>query len=121
MFIAFNKHHVMNKGVFVKNKKKAQSLMEYTILISIITLVVSALTPMLRRSSQSLMKTGADQIADQITGEQDFESSGYMINSQVDSKTTANKKTEVKNAILGEEEKENVVSTTTTVYKLSGE
>ncbi|MEI6437120.1 MAG: hypothetical protein WCO69_00045 [Candidatus Omnitrophota bacterium] len=57
-------------------KAKAQSLAEYMVLLTIIAVVASTMTPMFRRGLQSLIKAGADQIGEQKQSEQNTEQ-GY--------------------------------------------
>ncbi len=104
----------------MKKKEQAQSLIEYTMVISVVILAITMLLPMLRRGSQSLMKAGADQIADQITGEQDF-SSAYMVNSKTDFKTTSDMKKTFQLEGVSEQKKEITATTVTTLYKMTGE
>jgi hypothetical protein len=57
---------------------KAQSLGEYMLVISIVLAAMMAMFPMVKRGTQSLIKTGADQIGSQKNAEQDFSAdSGY--------------------------------------------
>lgn len=44
---------------------RAQSLIEYVTMISIVTMALTVLFPLVKRGIQSVVKTGADQISDQ--------------------------------------------------------
>lgn len=46
-------------------KCRAQSLIEYVTLISIVTIALTVLFPLVKRVVQSVVKTGADQIGEQ--------------------------------------------------------
>ncbi len=58
--------------------KKGQSILEYTILLGVIVLVMSAMGPMLKRGTQSLIKVVADQVGTQQNAEQKFDESGHL-------------------------------------------
>ena len=62
-------------------RNKAQTFVEYTLLIGIITSVLVVMSPMIRRIVQSFVKGVADQVGDQAGAEQDGGESGYLINS----------------------------------------
>ena len=51
---------------------KAQSLGEYVLVISIVSMVVMVMFPLAKRGTQSLIKVSADQIGLQKNSEQDF-------------------------------------------------
>lgn len=105
----------------VRHNKIGQAFIEYTVLISIVALAISVMLPMLRRGSQSLLKAGADQIADQEGGEQDFESSGYMRGQETSMNMSLYKNMTVMNGVLSEQESENSIVQTHTEYQLSGD
>jgi len=58
---------------------KAQSLLEYAVLIGIVAGVVMAMGPYLKRGVQSIVKVTADQLAPQNLADQSS-NSGYLIN-----------------------------------------
>lgn len=73
----------------------AQSLMEYTIVISIITAVLVAMNTFLRRGVQGMVKLMADEIGNQQEAEQDFsEDAGHLESSDSFTKATSIKITE---------------------------
>ena len=49
--------------------------------VMVVVMAVMTLMPMLRRSAQSMIKSGADQIGDQSSAEQDFDSA-YLVGSK---------------------------------------
>lgn len=49
----------------VFGRQRAQSLIEYATMISIVTMALTVLFPLVKRGIQSVVKTGADQISDQ--------------------------------------------------------
>ena len=65
----------------------AQSLIEYVMLISIVTMALTVMFPMIKRAVQSVVKTGADQIGDQSSTQQSV-SSGYMSGSDTAASTS---------------------------------
>lgn len=81
--------------------QKAQSLMEYVMVIMVIVMAVMALMPMLRRGAQSMIKAGADEIGDQKSAEQDF-SGGYLKRSDTGSKVSGVTRTYTKDGSPGQ-------------------
>lgn len=62
----------MNKIFKKKSDRRGQMMLEYTVVIGAIVLIIFAMTPLIRRGFQSVIKTTADQVgvqtdADQIT------------------------------------------------------
>lgn len=73
----------------------AQSLMEYTIVISIVTAVLVAMNTFLRRGVQGMVKLLADEVGNQQEAEQDFsEESGHLESSDSVTKVTSIKITQ---------------------------
>ena len=72
--------------------RRAQSIMEYVMLLSIITAAVVYMLPRIKRTTQSMMKSAADQIGDQKGAEQTFNDveGSYLINSRAVSTTLVN-------------------------------
>lgn len=60
-------------------KPSGQTLLEYLVLIGIVTAVVAALSPYMKRSVQSIIKVTADQLAVQTSADQGV-SGSYLIN-----------------------------------------
>jgi len=67
--------------------RRGQTFIEYTILIGILVTVLVAMTPMIRRGTQSMVKLVADQVGSQRNSEQIGGRFGYMINSTTASQT----------------------------------
>ncbi len=64
---------------------RAQILAEYVILITIISLAIVTMLPMIKRSAQKMTKLAADQIGNQTNADQDFNSTqGYLVSSRTD-------------------------------------
>jgi uncharacterized protein (UPF0333 family) len=82
--------------------RRAQTIMEYTMLIAIVAMAVVVMTPRVKRMTQSLIKSGADQIGDQEGAEQTFNDakSGYM-NSSVSTSVTLLDNTRRETAVNG--------------------
>ena len=57
-----------------KQGRKAQSLGEYAILISLVVAIMMALFPLVKRGTQSFIRAGADEIGNQEDADQDFNS-----------------------------------------------
>jgi Tfp pilus assembly protein PilV len=64
--------------------------MEYVILFSIIVAAMAVMYPRVKRTTQSLVKTAADQISDQAGAEQDFSDDAAYISNSI-SKTSVSK------------------------------
>ena len=65
----------------LSKNSKAQSLIEYSIVIGIISIVLVSMNPFLKRAYQGMIKTVADQIGIQRAADQGFnqqERGGYM-------------------------------------------
>lgn len=73
--------------------RQAQTLAEYVILIGIVLLVLTAMTPAVRRGIQSIVKVTADQLGNQHNADQSAdEESGYLVSSKT-STTSFSQKT----------------------------
>lgn len=55
---------------FSTNNKKAQTLLEYTIVLGLVVAVLSAMAPMLQRGVQAMIRLVADQVGNQQNAEQ---------------------------------------------------
>jgi len=82
----------MLKQIF-KNRK-AQSIMEYTIVLGTIVLIMFAMGPAVKRGTQALIKVVADQIGNQANSDQAFDRSGHLEKSYVTTRSTVGKRTE---------------------------
>ena len=63
---------------------KGQTVIEYVVLIGIITIALFYMGPLLKRGVQSLVKATADQIGNQQRADQDFTNtagSGFLVGS----------------------------------------
>jgi len=69
----------------------AQTIVEYTFLLGIIFAIFMALSPMIRRTSQGMVKIMADQVGLQINSEQIGGKAGKLINMTIDSKRSDSK------------------------------
>lgn len=64
-----------------KLETDGQVFLEYMLLIGIVIGVMIAMTPFVKRMSQSMVKLAADQIGNQREAEQDAGDRGYLVNS----------------------------------------
>lgn len=53
-------------------------MMEYVLVLGVVLMVLFAMNPMIKRGSQSMIKLMADQIGNQVNGEQSFDETGHM-------------------------------------------
>ena len=70
--------------------RHGQTFIEYTILIGVLVTVLFAMSPMMRRGVQSMVKVMADQVGTQRNAEQLGGKFGHMINSTSLSQTRQN-------------------------------
>lgn len=108
----------------------AQTLLEYVMLVGIIVLVMTAMAPYLRRSLQSLIKTTADQLANQQEADQ-FNAGrlvetaggqlGFLVNSMAASRLTSQRDTSEVLGTVGGSFSENIsINDASTTYLGSG-
>ncbi len=73
--------------------RRGQSILEYTIIIGIVTVVLYYLGTGMKRGVQSMIKVTADQVGNQQNSDQDFTSSqqGYMVASNTQTQLARNK------------------------------
>lgn len=72
-------------------KKRAQTISEYVILITIVTAAVISMFTYVKRGTQGLVRAAADQIGSQIKSEQDFNAtSGYITSANTLSSSYSN-------------------------------
>jgi Flp pilus assembly pilin Flp len=64
-----------------KNKKTGQVLIEYTMIIGVIVAILMAMSTMIKRGLQGMIKVTADQIGNQENADQRFDESGHMVRS----------------------------------------
>lgn len=82
----------------LKKQKKAQTFIEYVIILTIVTAVIYAMMPMIKRGTQSMVMLVADRIGTQVDSEQSrrSEEDAYLVDSTTIT-TTANNKTRNEN------------------------
>lgn len=61
--------------------RRGQSILEYTMVVALLTVVFFYMGPTIRRGVQMLIKLTADQVGNQMNADQDFndEQQGYMV------------------------------------------
>ena len=73
----------------IKNHKKAQSFVEYSIVIAIILAALTAMNPFIKRGIQGMIKTAADEIGVQTESEQEqSDETGYFNSAYVSTRTS---------------------------------
>ena len=85
----------MDKGWLSLNQS-AQTIVEYAAVLAIITAVLIAMTPVIRRGTQGMIRTVADQVgiqneSDQIKGAQSEKDQGYLVYSYSATRMDTNK------------------------------
>jgi hypothetical protein len=75
-----------------KNDQKAQSILEYTIVIGAIVLIMFAMSAMIKRGTQGMIKVVADQLGNQQNSDQPFETGGaHLENSYASTRAITDK------------------------------
>lgn len=69
-----------------KKIKRAQTFLEYVLLISVVTAIMIAMSTMLRRSVQGMVKVVADQVGIQNQADQEDGKRGYLKKMEVKAK-----------------------------------
>lgn len=77
----------------MRHNKKAQTLLEYTILIGIVMTAVFAMSTQVRRGALAVIRSAADQLSPQNESEQIFNDAkkGYLISAVTTTRSTADK------------------------------
>ena len=79
---------MLRKSRFGK-QQSAQILLEHILLIGVVTVALITMTPMIRRTIQSVIKVTADEIGKQKDSDQNFNSDqGYLVESSTGSQYT---------------------------------
>ena len=75
--------------------RRGQSILEYTMIIGIVTLVLYYMGTGIKRGVQSMVKVAADQVGNQQNSDQDFNDpqQGYMVQSNTVTQESKNKQT----------------------------
>jgi hypothetical protein len=71
--------------------RHAQTTTEYIIIMGIVVTVIFAMTPLIKRGTQGMIKTVTDQIGVQSNGDQRFDERGHLEYSYVTSRSRADK------------------------------
>lgn len=73
--------------------RRGQSILEYTIIVSILVVVLYYMSTGIKRGVQSLVKVTADQVGSQQNADQDFNdvSGGYLVQSNTVEQDSRNK------------------------------
>jgi hypothetical protein len=58
--------------------KTGQTLLEYSLILSVIVGVFLTMTPLFKRGLQGMIKIAADQVGNQRNGDQVFDENGYL-------------------------------------------
>jgi len=87
----------MFRGLNQLNKKnqRAQTFIEYALMMGIVILVMMGMRTLITRGGNSMIKLVVDQIGEQKTAEQDF--NGSFIQDQFESTTTFSEKKVIEN------------------------
>jgi hypothetical protein len=64
--------------MIINQKTTGQTFLEYCLLIGIVAGVVIAISPMVKRATQGMIKLVSDQVGNQVNAEQDLGDDGYL-------------------------------------------
>lgn len=79
-----------------RKNQKAQIFLEYVIVIGVVTLIIIAMSAMIKRGTQGMIKVVADQIGNQINAEQQFDEDSFLESAYTSTRTSIGKtKTEL--------------------------
>ncbi len=73
--------------------RKAQAILEYTIVLGVIVVIMFTMGPMIKRGAQSLIKMVADQVGVQNDADQRFDDSGHLEASYSATRSSMDKQT----------------------------
>lgn len=80
---------------FQKRSQSGQSIIEYSLILSIVLLVILAMSPAIKRSTQGMIKVVADQVGVQQNGDQVFDrQTGHLIEVVTTTRATLQKQTQ---------------------------
>lgn len=83
-------------GTRVKNAPTGQIFLEYVIVIGVVTLIIIAMSAMIKRGTQGMIKVVADQVGNQINAEQQFDEDSFLESSYTSTRMSTGKtKTEL--------------------------
>ena len=102
----------------VKNTQKAQTLMEYTLVLGVIAVILFAMNPFLKRTTQGMIKFVADQVGNQKNSDQAFDNSGHLENSYTRTSSFGLKQTRENVGITGYSYNDTTRTNTTTSLNL---
>ncbi len=75
----------------VKNSLTGQIFIEYTIVIGVIVLVIFAMGTTIKRGTQAMIKTVADEVGNQAGADQQFDDTGHLESSHTATHTRASR------------------------------
>jgi len=78
--------------------REAQIFLEYMLVIGAVVVIMFAMSLLIKRGAQGMIKVVADQVGTQINAEQQFDS-GYLKSSYTTTRTAASK---IKTELIGE-------------------
>jgi len=61
-----------------RRNQKAQIFLEYLLVIGAVVMIMFAMSMLIKRGTQGMIKVVADQIGDQINAEQNFDDGGFL-------------------------------------------
>ncbi|MCA9401295.1 MAG: Flp family type IVb pilin [Candidatus Omnitrophica bacterium] len=67
--------------MIIKRNKRGQTMMEYTTILGVISLILIGMTPQVKTGVQSMIKLVADQIGNQTESDQQFDQGSYLVSS----------------------------------------
>jgi hypothetical protein len=65
----------------VRMEPRSQMVMEYVFMLGVLIAVFVTMAPLIRRGIQAMVRMVADQVGNQVNAEQEFGSSGHLVNS----------------------------------------
>ena len=79
-----------------RKNQRAQIFLEYVTVIGIVTLIIIAMSTMIKRGTQGMIKVVADQVGNQVNAEQRFDEDSFLESAYTSTRTSTGKtKTEL--------------------------
>jgi hypothetical protein len=79
-------------GIKAKRAPAGQVFLEYVIVVGVIVLIMFAMSTLIKRGAQGMVKVMADQIGNQINAEQQFDGNGGFLESSFSSTRSSSNK-----------------------------
>ena len=98
--------------------QNAQVFLEYVIIIGVLIMVLFAMTPLIKRGLQGMIKAVADQVGVQENAEQKFDERGHLESSYVSTRASISKDTNEFLRVINYTFSQSIITTSNAVINL---